>query len=257
VYENASRQKQLEEFRAKKRNVDSLPEVLASPVIQELKARLSVAEGKLNQAPNSIGTNHPEFQRLQSDVNTLRKRLIEEIDTVASVIGNNLRIVQSRERELRDAVATQKTRVLEANRHRDEFGILMKEVDNAQRAYQSAAQRRTETSLESRIDQSNVVVLNPAIAPAAPSFPKPLLMVAFSVAIGGILGIALALAREIGDRRVRGLADLAQAIGIPVWGVLEDTTALSRPVDRKNRKALSRRRLFKPLKEPTLGLKNT
>jgi len=257
VYENASRQKQLEEFRLKKRSVDSLPEVLASPVIQEIKSRLSVAEAKLGQAPASIGTNHPEYQRLQSEVSTLRKRLTDEVETTSAVIGNNLRIAQSRERELRDAVAGQKSRLLEANRHRDELEVLMKEVDNAQRAYQAASQRRSETSLASRADQGNVGILNQAIPPTTPSFPRPVLMIVFAIVLGGIFGMALALMREIFDRRVRGAADLAQAIGIPVWGVLEDTTALARPVDRETRKALKRGALLKPVREPILGLRET
>jgi len=162
AYENASRQRQLDEFISKHRNVDSLPEVLASPVIQDLKSRLSAAESRLSQASNTLGVNHPEYQRAQSEVTSLRKKLSDEINTAASVIGNNLRITQSRERELRDAVSAQKARLLDLNRHRDELGVLMKEVDNAQRAYEAASQRHSEASLGSRINQGDVVVLNPA-----------------------------------------------------------------------------------------------
>ncbi|HKQ25470.1 MAG TPA: chain length determinant protein EpsF [Burkholderiales bacterium] len=254
VYENVSRFRQLEEFTSRNRSVDSLPEVLASPVIQELKARLSAAEARLSQAPSTMGTNHPEFQRVQSEVNTLRKKLNDEVKTATSVINNNLRISQSRERELRDAVAAQKSRLIGLNRHRDELEVLMKEVDNAQRSYQSASQRRTETSLESRLDQSNVVILNPAIPPTSPASPPRLLfMLALSIAAGFVLGTAFALVREIADRRVRGADDLVEAIGIPVWGVLEDTRSLSKHVDRKNRKEVRRGRLLKSLQEPTLG----
>jgi succinoglycan biosynthesis transport protein ExoP len=228
AYESASRQKQLEDFTSKNRNVDSLPEVLASPVIGDLKARLSAAESRLSQASNSMGTNHPEYQRAQSDVDSLHKKLADEIKTAASVINNNLKIMQSREKELRDSVAAQKTRLLELNRHRDELGVLMKEVDNAQRAYESASQRYTQTNMESQTNQTNIAILSPAIPPLGPSFPKLPLNVALSIVVGTMLGVGLALAREFFDRRVRGAEDLVQAVGIPVWGVLEDTASLSR-----------------------------
>jgi len=256
VSEHASRQRQLEDFISKKRSVDSLPEVLASPVIQELKGRLSVAETKLSQSPNTIGTNHPDYQRLQSEVNSLRKKLADEMQTAASVIDNNLRITQSRERELRDAVATQKARLLELNRSRDELGVFAKEVDNAQRAYESAAQRHTQTSLESRIDQSNVVVLNPAIVPVEPAFPNMPLVMALSIAVGGMLGIACALLTEMVDRRVRGTDDLVESIGMQVWAVLEDTRSLSKPINRENKKSMKRGRPLKSLHEPTLGMES-
>jgi len=253
AYENASRQRQLEEFISKNRNVDSLPEVLASPVIQELKTRLSAAESRLSQASNTVGVNHPEYLRAQSEVTSVRKKLSDEVNTAASVIGNNLRITQSRERELRDAVAAQKTRLLELNRHRDELGVLTKEVENAQHAYDSASQRHTQTSLESRMDQGNVTVLAPAIAPIEPTFPKFHLIVALAIVVGGILGIGLAMATELIDRRVRGVDDLMEVVGTQVWGVLEDTISLSKVVDRKRRMTLKRGRLLKPLQEPTLG----
>jgi polysaccharide biosynthesis transport protein len=253
TYENSSRQKQFEDFIARDRSVDSLPEVLASPVIQELKTRLSAAETRLNQATSTVGMNHPEYQRAQSEVTSVRKRLRDEVSTAASVISNNLRISQSRERELRDAVASQKTRLLELNRHRDELGVLIKEVENAQKAYEGASQRYTETSLASRIDQSNVAILGSAIAPIEPSFPKLPLVAALSILVGGVMGMFLAVAVEMIDRRVRRIEDLADIIGAQVWGILEDTSALSKVVGRKVRKASKRRGLLRTLREPTLG----
>jgi succinoglycan biosynthesis transport protein ExoP len=252
AYENASRQRQLEEFTSKNRNVDSLPEVLASPIIQELKTRLSAAETRLNQASGTVGVNHPEYLRAQAEVNSVRKKLSDEVNTAASVIGNNLRITQSRERELRDAASAQKARLLELNRNRDELGVLMKEVDNAQRAYDAASQRHTQTSLESRMDQGNVTVLAPAIAPIQPAFPKMPLIVAVAIVAGTLLGVGFALAVELIDRRVRGTDDLTEAIGTRVWGVLQDTSSLSKVVDRKRKKTLKRSRFLKPIQEPTL-----
>ena len=228
VFESASRQKQLEEFNSKNRNVDSLPEVLASPVIGELKARLSAAEARLNQASNTMGRNHPDYQRAQSEVDSLHKKLADEIKTVASVINNNLKIMQSREKELRDAVAAQKAKLLELNRHRDELGVLIKEVDNAQRAYEAASQRYTQTNLESQTNQTNIAILSPAIPPLSPSFPRLPLNVAVALVLGTMLGVGFALLRELLDRRVRGTNDLVEAVGIQVWGVLENTAALSR-----------------------------
>ena len=229
AYESASRQKQLEEFVSKNRTVDSLPEVLASPVIAELKARLSAAEARQSQASNTMGKNHPEYLRTQSEVESLRKKLSDEVNTTSSVINNSLRITQGRERELRDAVAAQKARVLELNRQRDEFGVLMKEVDNSQRAYEAASQRHTQTNLESQTNQTNIAVLSPAIPPIDPAFPKLPLNVALSIVLGTMLGVGFALMREMLDRRVRGVEDLVEAVGIQVWGVLENTSSLTRP----------------------------
>jgi chain length determinant protein EpsF len=252
-YENQSRQKQLEEFTSRKRSVDSLPEVLSSPVIQDLKSRLSIAESRLSQASNSLGENHPEYLRAEAEVTSLRRKLADEVGTAASVINNNLRISRSRERELNDALATQKARLLELNRHRDELGVLTRELESAQRAYESASQRHAETSLESRMDQGSAAVLGAAKPPTQPSFPKVPLILALAVVVGGLLGMILALVIELLDRRVRGLDDLADAVSGQILGFLENTSALSRDLDRKARKFTRRPRTLTPVAEPTPG----
>jgi capsular polysaccharide biosynthesis protein len=129
----------------------------------------------------------------------------------------------------------------------------MKEVDNAKRAYDSAAQRHSQTSMESRMDQGNVTILGKAIPPVEPAFPKMPLILALAIVVGGLLGMGLALVAELIDGRVRGKDDLMEYVGAPVWGVLENTSALSRIVDRKSKKAIKRGRFLRPLQEPTLG----
>jgi succinoglycan biosynthesis transport protein ExoP len=252
AYENASRQKQLQEFTSRDLGVDSLPEVLASPVIHELKTRLSAAESRLSQASNTLGVNHPEYQRAQSEVTSVRAKLRDEVKTAASVISNNLRISESRERELREALASQKARLLGLNRNRDELGVLIKEVDNAQRAYDSASQRHTQTSLESKMDQSNAVVLAPAIPPAKPWFPKLPLIMALAVVVGILLGMGFALAVEMIDRRVRGVEDLAEAVGTKVWGALANTGGIAKDIERRRKAYMKLPRTLTPIQEPRL-----
>jgi len=134
----------------------------------------------------------------------------------------------------RDAVAAQKTKLLELNRHRDELGVLMKEVDNAQHAYEAASQRYTQTNMESQTNQTNIAILSPAIPPLSPSFPKLRLNVALAIVVGTMLGVGFALVRELLDYRVRGAEDLTGSVALQVWGVLEDTTSLSRPWGIRN-----------------------
>ncbi|HEX4984507.1 MAG TPA: chain length determinant protein EpsF [Burkholderiales bacterium] len=253
VYESVSRQKQLQQFMSSDAGVDSLPEVLASPVIHDLKGRLSMAESRLSQASTNLGVNHPEYRRAQSEVAILRAKLRDEVGTAAAVIGNNLKVAQTREHELREAVAAQKARLIDLNRRRDDLGMLVREVDNAQRAYDSASQRHTQTSLESRVDQSNVTVLSPAVAPIDPSFPKYPAIIALALVVGTVLGAGFALAVELIDRRVRGADDLQAVAGVPVWGVLTNTGPLARNVARKNRQSSRRGRFLRSLQEPTLG----
>jgi succinoglycan biosynthesis transport protein ExoP len=118
-------------------------------------------------------------------------------------------------------VAEQKTRVLELNRARDELGVLLKDLDSAQRAFDAASQRFSQTRIEALSEQSDISLLNPAVAPLEPSSPRVLLNTLVAVLLGTILGVGLALLLELLNRPLRSSGDLKDMLGIPVLGTVE------------------------------------
>jgi len=106
---------------------------------------------------------------------------------------------------------------------------LQGEADSAQRAYDAALQRLTQTRLESKLSQTNVAIVNPAIEPTDPSRPIWLLNIALAIVLGGNAAIGLALMRELSDRRVRHSSDLIDIIQAPL---LVELVPVMRPVRR-------------------------
>ena len=105
------------------------------------------------------------------------------------------------------------------NRARDDMSVLSKEVENAQLAYQAAAQRYSQVQLQGQSTQSDVAVLNPATVPTDPAGPKVLFYTLASGVLGIMLGLGLALLAEMLDRRVRSGNDLVHLVtGARCWG---------------------------------------
>ena len=217
-----SRQRQLADFLARGADPASLPDVLANSLVQNLKSQLAASEARLEQISSQLGTNHPEVQRLKADIQQQRTKLKAEITTASTAISNSARIAERREAELRQALADQKARLMRVNQGRDEMAVLMKEVETAQRAYDTAAQRFTQTNLESQTSQTNIFVLTRATAPIEPSFPKTLLNLIIAVFAGSMFGVGVALVLETVGRRVRSVRDLAEAVPAPVLGALSN-----------------------------------
>jgi uncharacterized protein involved in exopolysaccharide biosynthesis len=179
------------------------------------------AEGKLADASSRYGRNHPQYQSAKAEVDKLRAELNAALGSVSRSVGNNAAVLRQREAELRAALAAQKTKVLELNRARDELGVLLKDLDSAQRAFDAASQRFSQTRIEAQSEQSEVAILNPAVAPTEPSGPRVLLNTLISVLIGTILGVGLAIMLELLNRPIRSSADLKDMLGIPVLGTIE------------------------------------
>jgi len=194
--------------------------VMSNPVIQTLKTDLARAESKLSQLAQREGRNYPEYQRADAEVSALRDKLAREQGASRQNLNSNLAVAQQREGALRAAVNAQKSRVLALNAQRDEAGVLARELDSAQKAYDQALQRYTQTRLEAHAGHTEVSVLSAAVAPMAPSTPNVPLNLLLASLLGLLLGIGIALVIEMLHRRVYSEYDLVEFLGVPVLGAL-------------------------------------
>jgi len=246
-----SRMRQLNDFIARGASPETLPDVLANALVQQLKNQLNQTEARLEQVSSQLGEDHPEVRRLQADVGSQRTKIRTEINAAAAAVRNIASIAQRREVDLRDQLARQKTKLLASNQNRDQFMVLAKEVDNAQKAFDVASQRFQTTKLESQTSLTNISVLSPALPPSEPSSPLLLLNTLLALVVGAVVGIAMALLVETLNRRVRSAAGLREALGAPVLASLLD----DRPVRLRVRRlgfAGPGSGLLKPAADPRL-----
>lgn len=202
-------------------NTETLPEVLQSSLVQGLKADVARQEAKLKDLSSQYGPNHPQVLRAVAEGQALRIKLDAEIKRVAGSVGTNARVNVQREAGIRASLEAQKRKVLAIKQQRDELAVLQREVENAQKAYDLTAQRLVQTNLESQTQQTNIVVLNPAVEPVEPSFPKIPLNIVVSAVLAIMMGVGLALLLEIFNRRVRSSQDIVEYLGLPVIGYLD------------------------------------
>jgi succinoglycan biosynthesis transport protein ExoP len=197
------------------------PDVLANPMIQNLRLSLAEAEAKLSQVGERYTTNHPRYEEASAEVNKLRAELRRSTQSASSGLAKSAIIAQQRESKLKAALAAQKMKVLELNRARDELNLLANEVESSQKAYDNILQRLSLSTLEGQSSQSEVTILSAAVAPFNAARPKPLLYLALAILGGALLGVGLGMLAEIYDRRVRTVGDLADVLQAPVLGSIE------------------------------------
>ncbi|MFT3735044.1 MAG: chain length determinant protein EpsF [Rhodocyclaceae bacterium] len=213
------------ESRQKQAGADrnNLTEVLQNPVIVGLKSEHSKLEAKRADMGVRLGDQHPEMQRLNSEIAAVRDRITQETNRVAASLGVTNQVNMQRENEIRSGLNAQRQRVLELGRQRDEIAVLQNDVANAQRAYDVVTQRLAQTSLESQNQTTNVMIITPALAPLFPDSPRIKVNLVLALLCGAFLGVAFALLAERIDPRVHGAEHLRNALAVPVFGSLEMT----------------------------------
>lgn len=207
---------------------DTIAEVMQSPLINGLKADVARQEAKVQEIGVRLGENHPERQRAESELAALKSRLASETGRINASIETTYRVGKDRERELQGAVGAQKARVLAINKQRDELNVYRRDVESAQRAYETVSQSASQTRLQSLTNQTNVVRLNVATPPILPSSPRLLVNLLVAAFGGTLLGIACALLLELANRRVRSAEDLVQMLDLPVLASISSSTGNTR-----------------------------
>lgn len=214
-------------------NPDQLQDVLNNPVIANMKASLIVQEGRLQELSEKYGDAHPSVQEARANVNTLRSRVRAETGRVTGSVRINNTMANAREAEAVSAFDEQRQRVLKLKDARYELQVLEREVDTAQRIYDSIQARLSQTNLESNASQSGIYLLSAATEPTTAASPRIFLNFAVSIVLGTLLALMTAMTVELFDRRVRGALDIDQALELTVVGVLPA------PAQSQNRLGLS------------------
>ena len=193
--------------------------------LKALRKRMEEAQARLTnyQQEQGIVAIDERLDSETSKLNELVKSYLaaqsDTYDVKSRQLGENhpeyLRAIK-REGSIKYSLDQQKKRVLEIKKQRDELGVLAREVDNEQHAYENLLQSYYQTRLESQFNQTNIAILNPAIAPSSPSSPKVLMNMLSAVFLGGTLGFILAFLFEFMDRRVRSEQDVDELLDTQV-----------------------------------------
>lgn len=205
-------------------SLEGSPEVLSNGYIITVKSALQAAEARLQEQGEVLGQNHPTYQRTAAEVQGLRERLKSEANKVVAGLGNGVQQSQKRVQELEASLAAQQERIMKLKEARVDMAVLSRDLENAQRAYDGALQRAIAVKVDSKVRQTNLAMLTPALEPLKPAFPKVGLISALSVLIGLLLAAGVVYLLEYLDRRVRSRTDLESRLAVPSLGVLSRWT---------------------------------
>ncbi|MBL8279707.1 MAG: chain length determinant protein EpsF [Pelomonas sp.] len=199
---------------------DRMQEVLNNPLIAGLKADQARLEAKLQELSSKLGDKNPQVIETRANLAELKTRIDSETVKIGSSLGISNNINQQRAGEIKAQLEAQRAKVLKMKALRDQGSVLSRDVESAQRAYDTVLARLTQSSLESQTTQSYVSMLTQATPPLKPSSPRIVINTILAVFVGALLALGTTFALEFLDRRVRVIDDVELALGLPVIGVM-------------------------------------
>lgn len=206
-------------------NGDTAAQPFDSPLMQSLKSNLANAVSEIGRVQTSVGANNPRLTGLVATQRSLQQQINAERKEIRASLERRLLTLEAQLGSIEKARADQLASVIAIQEQRDLLGLLGRDLEVRQERYMSAMRASASARLQGQLSFSNIAVLDKAVVPISPAFPKPRLVIPAALAAGLGLGTILALIAEAMNRKIRVARDLEFAASVPALGVLLSSTA--------------------------------
>jgi len=185
-----------------------LQDPISNVVLNSLRSQLQQKQSALAEASARIGENHPEYQRLKAEVDSLQNSVSTEIARSNATLRAGARASASQEATIQKALEDQRIRILKLTENKDSAMALQRDLDAAQKQFEMVATRTSMSEISSQQTSANVFLVSSASAPINPSSPGLPVVLLSALLFGLVLGLVISCAIEFMDHRVRSSDDL-------------------------------------------------
>ena len=201
-------------------SVDSVAEVLSSPLIQSLREQEAEVDRRIAELSNEYGDKHPRMINVRAEMADLRSKITGEVNKIVQNLRNEVSVARAREASLKASLDGLEQRMGDLNTSEIQLRALQREAEANRELYGTFLARFKETSTQEEMQHNEARIISRAELPSRPSYPnKPLVIL---LAIGGalVLGVILAFALEQLVPGFLSLEQIEDTLGVRALGLV-------------------------------------
>jgi succinoglycan biosynthesis transport protein ExoP len=187
---------------------------------QSMRSELAKLEGELQQLLGKFTDQYPRVQQVRAQVEGLRRSIEGQRRQVVSGLMAKMLASQQEEKNLQEELDQQKSQAFELAKRQVQYNVLNRDLTSSRTMLENVLRQIKETSLAVESNASNISVVDFAVPPSIPSFPRKSFMLLVGAVVGLVIGLSLALLLNYLDNTVRTPEDLTQLLRIPSLGVV-------------------------------------
>ena len=217
------REVSLEQIREAQRGRGSLyaiPEVVASPLIQRLRAQHSEISTRLASLAQSRMEGNPALIGLRAEEREVRARIDDEVAKTVGAITSEVAAAKAREEALRLTLAELQIQVADQSKAEIRLRELESEATAARLVYTETLNRAEQNSNQRDGQQPDASMISPATVPlaAAPPTKRQLLVLSFFASC--LIAVIAALVRDRLETGFRTAEQVEEETGLSALGFI-------------------------------------
>lgn len=188
--------------------------------ILSMRAELAKLEAQYTQLEEKYTESYPKMVQLQSRIKQLTRTIKAQRKQIVNGLKAKAQAAVEEERQLKDELDRQTSQAFELSKRQVQYNVLNRELSTSRDLLQNVLKQIKETSLAVESNSSSVAIVDQAIVPEYPSFPRKKLIVLGSLVGGLLAGVLLALFLNHLDNTIRTPDDLGSFVSLPALGVV-------------------------------------
>ncbi|HEV2673903.1 MAG TPA: polysaccharide biosynthesis tyrosine autokinase [Aliidongia sp.] len=200
---------------AKQSGIAANTDVLASPVIQQLRGQEAEAARNQSDLQTRVGPNHPDMKAANKQVAGLQSAISREIDKVVSSLKGQVDVTRAREASLVQQIAVLNGKATASTAAQDKLQRLNDDAQSKRKVYDEFMLRIAQTAKPQDHQTANARMISAAFVPLHPSSPKITLMAMLAGFAAGLVAIAGAILYAQLDHGFETLEQVRTVTGLP------------------------------------------
>lgn len=188
--------------------------------VQVMRSELGKLEAEKQLLSTKFTASYPRIVQIDSQIKNIQKSIKEQRQQiVAGLKAKSLATIEE-EKNLKEELEKQKSQAFELSKKQVNYNILNRELTTSRELLQNIISQIKETSIAVESNATNVTLVDPAVIPDEPSFPRKRLVLGIGLSSGLFLGIFLAIFLNYIDNSVRTLEDVVKTSQLPALGLV-------------------------------------
>jgi GumC protein len=171
----------------------NLPQVISSPLIQNLREAQSQMEAEYNQKLATYKPDYPEMMRLKSRIDAGNAQIQREVAIIRASLKSQYDAASQQEQLTEQRIGSLKHDQLDLEERSIRYNMLKRDVDTNRQLYDALLQRFKEIGVAGNVGANNVSVIDAAEIPGSPDSPRLPVNLALGAVFGFFIGLVLAL----------------------------------------------------------------
>lgn len=200
----------------------SLPEVLKSKLVNDLKSEHARLLSEYEDKRQIFHQDFPDVSALGHRIKSINDRIEKESERIFNSIKHDYKVALNRVEALRRKLDYNKQQALALNERATQYLIMNREVETNKAIYQSLLERAKEIESMAGISPSNIQVVDKASLPIFPEKPDVKRNLLLAIVLGLMAGLGGVFLVEYFTDIIINPDQISDRFNIPILGVIPE-----------------------------------